>query len=250
MRSYLLQRLLPVLAFCTLATSPAVASFQLTFRSNYGGTATVVDNGFRDEDPTVGSIVVGGASGTPLVLNGYTFRTHMAYAGQAGGIHYISTGTLVTGWGAGSISILASMNDIHTSQPLGVVSSNAAISFVTPLKVCNTATVEYGAYVDNLNRLSSQPQGTLVSGPASRYIDGNASTVAASAASFTSEETIATNSVFAMNLYLRASGLLANVGNRIFFDGGLQLLPIPESSSVVIWSLLGSLALIWRRRCD
>jgi hypothetical protein len=244
MRAYLLL----ACSLITLATPCAEASFQLTFRSNYGGTATVVDNGVRDEDPMVGSIRVGGVGGTPLVLNGYTFRTHMAYAGQAGGINFISTGTLVTGWGAGSISILASMNDISTSQPQGMVSSNAAISFVTPLKVCNTATVEYGAYVDNLNRLSTQPQGTLVSAPASGYIDGNASTAAASVASFSDDTVVASNSLFAMNLYLRATGLMANVGNRLFFDGGLQFLPIPESSSGVIWSLLGGLALAWRRR--
>ena len=242
------RQLLIWLAFVTLGVSPALGSFQLTFRSNYGGTATVVDNGLRDEDPTVGSIVVGGVGGTPLVLNGYTFRAYSAYAGRVAGTDYISMNTMVTGWGAGSVSILASMNGILNSQPSGLFSSNATISFVTPLKVCNTATVQYGAYVDTLNRLGSAPLGTSVSTPASGYIDGNSSTVAASAIAFSSDEIATAASVFAMSLYMQASGLLANVGNRISFQGGLQFVPIPEPSAMVIWFFLGWWVLIWHRR--
>lgn len=222
-----------VMAFPVVAD----ASLQVTLSAGASST-TIVDGGAGDFDAMVNQvIVIPGA-----IVGGYTFTFTLVTDNSPGtpGLAFVDTSTAVisdSGGGATTVSIYANATGFTApiTPPALVASSDLTANFFPTTPSGNTATAFYSALIDTTNAATTTPAGTVVGS------GSDALTQPSNSGTFLMDSTLVTSlsSPYALNMFLAAT--LDQRGSAIDLDGGLQLNPVPEPGTIVVWSLLSVL---------
>jgi len=222
----------------------AEAGFQVTIIVDVLPETTIVDNGAGDLDPTVNKIQF-----LNEVVGAYTFSGHLSATNTSGTptLSFVSSGTnLISGTGPATVRVVASANDFTapTTPPDLVAISGSTAQFQAGTTNTNEADVSYNAYVNANNLLATTlPGGTLIGS------DGATIAAPAGNANLSDSQVITSlGAPYAIHLELIAE--LNDTGtNNIDLDGSVEISPVPEPTTMAIWSLIGGIGAVagWRR---